>query len=59
MSINEVFIQSLESRIRELTAANKALVAAVEQYVEPKPGTPYLHRSALLKAKNDVKNILK
>ena len=59
MSINEVFIQTLEARIRELMAANKALVTAVEQYVEPKPGTPYLHRSALLATKNKVKALCK
>lgn len=43
----------------ETDRAIRNLVDAVEQYVEPKPGTPYLHRSALLKAKNDVKAILK
>lgn len=29
-----------------------------ERYVEPKPGQPYLHRSELLRLKNELKNTL-
>ena len=59
MSINEVFIQTLEARIRELTADARSLVEAVEGYVEPKPGGDYMHRSKLLSIKNELKAKLK
>ena len=59
MSVNEILIGALEARIRELAAANKSLIAAIEQYVEPKPGTQYMHRSALLAAKNKAKALCK
>lgn len=59
MSINEVFIQTLENRIRELTADCKTLVKAVEDYVEPKPGQEYIHRTRLLAIKNELKTKLR
>ena len=59
MSINDLYIDSLERRVQRLNAATKELISAVEQYVEPKPGTPYLHRTELLNTKNKVKSMLK
>ena len=59
MSINDLYIDSLERRVQRLNAATKELISAVEQYVEPKPGTPYLHRTELLNIKNNLKTILK
>ena len=59
MSINEIFIQTIENRIRELTADCKTLIRAVEDYVEPKPGGDYMHRSKLLSIKNELKAKLK
>jgi hypothetical protein len=59
MSINEVFIQTLENRIRELTAEARDLVNAVEKYVEPRPGDKYMHRTKVLAIKNKLKEMLK
>lgn len=42
----------------DLIDAAAALVEAVEQYVEPKPGTPYMHRSSLLAIKNRLKEFV-
>lgn len=47
-----------ESDYRELKGAAEALISALEQYVEPKPGTPYMHRARLLEIKNKTKALL-
>lgn len=59
MSTNEVFIETLEARIKMLKVACGKLINAVEQYVEPRPGTKYLHRSELLRIKNELKHTIK
>lgn len=59
MSSNDIYIDSLERRVQRLNAATKEFITAVEQYVEPKPGTPYLHRTELLNIKNNLKTLLK
>ena len=41
-----------------LRKAASDLVDAVERYVEPKPGVPYMHRTTLLGVKNDLKKLL-
>lgn len=43
----------------DLAVAAENLVDAVEQYVEPKPGTPYMQRSTLLAIKNRLKEFVK
>lgn len=57
MSINEVFVESLEARIRDLNAAASALVDAVEKYTVQVPGE-YIHRSELLIKKDNLKKLL-
>lgn len=47
-----------EDELLEIKEAAAALVEAVEQYVEPKPGTPYMHRNKLLGIKNKLKKLL-
>lgn len=42
----------------ELKIAAEELVDAVEKYVEPKSGTPYMHRTTLLTIKNNLKKLL-
>ena len=54
MSINEVFIETLEARIRELNKASAALVSAVERYARQE-----CLRSELLNIKNELKKLLK
>ena len=48
----------LRNRLAVMKKNTRALVDAVERYVEPKPGQPYLHRTALLRIKNEVKSTL-
>lgn len=48
----------LRNRLKKMKAGTRALIAAVEQYAEPKPGQPYLHRSELLRIKNETKQAL-
>lgn len=56
-------IRNLQRKCQEfdrldMADAAKKLVEAVEQYVEPKPGTPYMHRSSLLEIKNRLKEFV-
>ena len=57
MSTKDVFIESLEARIRELNKAAAALVEAVEKYTIQVPGD-YLTRTELLIKKDNLKKIL-
>lgn len=54
MGILEVFIESLEGRIRELSAAAQSLVDAVERYARQE-----CLRSELLNTKERLKAMLK
>lgn len=58
MSTKDIVIETLEGRVRVLNTRLRDMVNAVERYVEPKPGQPYLHRSELLRIKNDIKSTL-
>ena len=42
----------------DLKFAARELVSAVEKYVEPKPGQPYMHRMRLLNINNKLKKLL-
>ena len=55
MSTKDIFIESLEDRIRELNAAASALCDAVERYVCPKTCL----RSELLNTKDRLRQALK
>ena len=44
--------------MEEILKLAKELVEAVEKYVEPKSGTPYMHRTTLLTIKNKLKKLL-
>ena len=50
--------EALLDNIQELSEAARELVSAVEQYVEPKPGQPYMHRMRLLNINNKLKKLL-
>lgn len=54
MSINELIMDSLEERLRELNAAARSLVDAVERYTRQE-----CLRSELINIKNEVKAKLK
>ena len=47
-----------EQAKKDIVPPVQALIDAIEQYVEPKPGTPYMHRTKLLNIKNKVKELL-
>ena len=59
MSTKDIFIESLEDRLRELNAAAAALCDAVERYVCPKPGDKHCLRSELLNTKYRLRELLK
>lgn len=52
-------VSIIEAEYKKLRAATKELIEAVEQYAEPKSGTPYMHRTKLLAIKNKVKEFFK
>lgn len=52
-------VGTIETEYEKFSAAIKEFIEAVEQYAEPKPGTPYMHRTKLLAIKNKVKEIWK
>ena len=58
MSTKDIFIESLEARIRELNQAGRLLVDAVERHCAPTPGQEYCLRSELLNTKNAFKKLL-
>jgi len=58
MTTKDIFIETLEERIRDLNEAGKALVDAVERHCAPRPGQECL-RSELLNTKNELKKLLK
>ena len=49
----------LRARLNVLKGAVHELISAVERYVEPKKGEPYLHRSQLLLIIGNLKELLK
>lgn len=58
MSIVEIENQVLRNRLADMKKTTKKLIDAVEQYVEPKPGGKYMHRTTLLEIKNELKKQL-
>lgn len=54
MSTKDVFIDSLEERIRELKVAARDLCVAVERYTRQE-----IHRSELMAKKDNLKTLLK
>ena len=56
--LRQMFDKCSMFELLELKIAAEKLVEAIEQYVEPKPGTPYMHRTKLLNIKNKVKELL-
>ena len=59
MSTKDIFIETLEEKIRDLDKAGRALVDAVERHCAPRPGQEYCLRSELLNTKETFKKLLK
>lgn len=53
------YLQGYGRAREDMRSLINELISAVEQYVEPKPGTRYMHRSKLLQIKNKVKELVK
>ena len=57
-NIDELENMVLRNRLKKMKSGTRDLIKAVEQYVAPKPGEPYLHRSELLRILNQAKQSL-